>query len=218
MVSMFLSFGYISTTGSNNVVVLEENLLINKVTTVIGVVSMIVFRVMSDEEYKNWKRHGIMGLFRKPDGKTKGMVWFATDIRYIWTILVRKRYANRRVDEAYRKLVTFKLIMKSNAKLVTKKELGFINVAIPSKFAECVEIEELSCQDVDEIRHTVRVNPVLFYYNRRGELLRVIGRKELNNILRNGNLFERPLFVRADFYTKVWRNKAYVDEVKNVRR
>ena len=132
---------------------------------------MIVYRIMSEKEYWNWKNGGVRGLFTK-NGKTKRMVWFATDIAYIGTILMRKMYNNRPVGEAYTKIVMFDLTLSQEIEVKLKPENGFVNIGVHNKYMNVIKLKELGHWDVDlYIKLCLKkdVRPLMYYWNREGK-------------------------------------------------
>jgi len=165
---------------------------------------MIVYRIMSDDEYKNWKSSGVRGLFIKK-GKTKKMLWFALDIAYIGTILMRKMYNNRLVGEAYTKIVVFGMELKREIEVKMKPENGFITIGIGAKYMDDIELKELGYHDVDwymSIFLKRDIKPMMYYWNRNDVGSVCVTTKQVKNIIRNGNLKNRAWFMRADIYGK----------------
>jgi len=163
---------------------------------------MIVYRIMSEKEYENWKNSGVKGLFSK-NGKTKRIVWFATDIAYVGTILMRKVYNNRSVKEAYTKIVMFDLTLSQEIEVKLKPENGFVNIGIKAKYMDMVKLKELGCCEIDfHIKLCLKreIRPLMYYWNREDKGQEVVRKKDVKNLIWNGNLRKRAWFMRADVY------------------
>jgi len=157
---------------------------------------------MSEKEYQNWKLYGVRGLFFN-GRKTKRMLWFATDIGYIATIVKRKVYNNRRVSEAYTRIVKFDLELTKEIDVKLKPENGFINIGIHIAYINAVKLRELCSWDISTNIETClegRVNPLMYYWNREDRSQEVLRKKDVKNLILNGKLDERAWFMRADVY------------------
>lgn len=162
---------------------------------------MKVYRVMSENEYINWKNYGVKGLFLK-NGKTKRVVWFATDPGYILSILLRDTYNNLLVSKAYQKVVVFDLSVCFEIRVHFKPENGFLNIGIGAKFIDAIKLKELEAYSSEEFLEKFKhynVKPLMIYWNRNGECKTLVSKKQVSNIIHNWNP-TRPWFMRADLY------------------
>jgi len=166
---------------------------------------VIVYRIMSEKEYENWKKYGVKGLYFN-GRKTKRMLWLAMDVGYIGTILMREMYNNRLVGEAYTRIVVFDLQLKQEIKVNLKSENGFLNIGINAKYMDSIVLKELGFWDVNfymKLYLKRDVRPLMFYWNSKGECRVLVTKKQVKNILWNGRLDKRAWFMRADVYEKV---------------
>jgi len=164
---------------------------------------MKLYRVMSKEEWRNLIENGEEALKYDWKGRRVRYKWFATDLGYIASILARRMYRNFNISDKYKFVVEFEI----EGTFIRKDELGFVNLGLdterPYKL-KCINwVANARCWFEREGKNLVR--PFMYYWNKHGEMKKVIGSRELTNILKNGNLRKRPWFVRADKYWLVRR-------------
>lgn len=157
---------------------------------------MRVYRVMGKDEWRDLILNREEALKRDANGRRVRFKWFATDLGYIASVLARKVYKNRKVQDAYK----FIVCMEVEGYWVRKKELGYINLGLdtkmPFELKDIYWVDDVS--DWFEREGRRLVSPLMYYWNRYGELVTVVGSREFRNIVKNGNLYDRPWFVRAD--------------------
>ena len=163
---------------------------------------MKLYRVMSEGEFDRLMNLGVQALRKDHRGRVVKGKWFATDPRYIETIISRHMYRNRKVKDAYKYMVIFNVPDEIFEKIVAREkvELGFRNVFVPSRYLFNEFIKIKGYVSIDDIEDKVTASPILYYWGKRG-MLRVFGSSEFRNILINGNFKKRVWFVRAD---KFW--------------
>jgi len=168
---------------------------------------MRVFRVMSEEEFNCLMEKGCGYCFKRDwKGRAVKEKWFALDEGYIAAILGRGMFHGRRVKDAYRYVVEFDIRGYWGK---AKHELGYLNIPLlVNKPFHCRIVSWWGADEWFEERGKTLLNPVGYYWNRNGELRRIVDRKELKNIALNGNE-EQGLFVRADFVKDVFEAPYY---------
>lgn len=159
---------------------------------------MRVYRVMSRDEWQDLVLNNEKALMRDSNGRRVRFKWFAVDKAYIASILARKMYRSRSVIEAYQVIVC----MDINGYWVRKMELGYVNLGLDTE--KPFELNGVcwvkDAQDWFRKEGWRLVRPTMFYWNRKGRVVNIIGTRQFVNIMINGNLYGRPWFVRADKY------------------
>jgi len=153
---------------------------------------------MSDREWRDLIKNREEALKRDWKGRRVRYKWFATDLGYIATIMARKMYRNFPTKDRYK--IVAELEVKGT--FIKKEELGFVNLGLDTERPyELVCINwAMDAHDWFEIEGKNLIKPLAYYWNRKGEMKKVVGSREFRNVLKNGNLLDRPWFVRSDKY------------------